>query len=133
MTSAYALSSSPPSICSFCDGCGSQEAKETPALDLVVRDALQSGIEGVSHIEMRDVTDVGHVRQGSKDGRAIADGGVQLQLGVVAEAFESVKLLARHRMVNGCLQAYLLDGRIHSLQLRALTPSAWATSAAQTA
>ena len=89
-----------------------QDAKETPTLDLVVRDALQSGIDGVQHIEMRDVTDKVHVRQGSKDGRAIADGGVQLQLVVVAEAFESVKLLARHRMVNGCLQAYLLVGEL---------------------
>ena len=124
------LSSSPPSVCAFCDGCGLQDAKETSTLDVVVRDALQSGIDGVQHIEMRDVTDKVHVRQGSKDGRAIAAGGVQLQLVVVAEAFESVKLLARHRMVNACLQAYLLDVRIHSLQLRALTPSAWATSSA---
>ena len=126
---AYAesqLSCSPPSVCGFCDGhCGLQEPRENrdASLEELVTTAIQRGIAGVVQIDITDVTDVEHVRQGSNDGRAIADHGAQLQLLVVAAAFEGQKLLARHRMINNCVQDLIHNGRIHSLQLRALPPA----------
>ena len=80
MSEMPALSSSPPSVCGFCDGgCGLSEPRATKdaSLEELVSSTVRGGIEGVQQLEITDVTDSEHVRLGSKDGRAIADGGAQ--------------------------------------------------------
>jgi BolA protein len=44
---------------------------------------------------------------------------------VVSERFEGKSLLARHRMINACLEAELA-GPIHALSIHTLTPQEWA-------
>jgi acid stress-induced BolA-like protein IbaG/YrbA len=116
----------------FEGGCGLDRARAgdsaTPLLARV-EGRLRASIDGVRRVEMVDVTDVDHVRQGSTDGRALAAHGVQLQLKIVATIFEGQRLLARHRLVNAALQELIASGAIHSVQIRALTPAAWAAEA----
>eukprot|EP01062_Namystynia_karyoxenos_P070797 TRINITY_DN66197_c0_g1_i1.p1 TRINITY_DN66197_c0_g1~~TRINITY_DN66197_c0_g1_i1.p1 ORF type:complete len:123 (+),score=31.46 TRINITY_DN66197_c0_g1_i1:83-451(+) len=44
---------------------------------------------------------------------------------VVSDAFEGVKLVERHRKVNGCLAEELQSG-VHALSIQAKTPAQWA-------
>ena len=43
---------------------------------------------------------------------------------VVSSAFNDKSLIQRHRMVNTCLAAEL-EGPVHALAIRALTPDEW--------
>merc|ERR1719235_2613264 len=84
--------------------------------------SLRTQIDGVEAISIEDVTDQEHVSQGAKDGRAIADGGLQLRLLIVATSFDGVRRIDRHRLVNESFGDLVLNGRIHSLEIRAWTP-----------
>jgi stress-induced morphogen len=55
---------------------------------------------------------------------AVSDmrGGDHLDLRVVSEFFKGKDLLDRHRAVYELLKAPMADGRIHALQIKALTP-----------
>ncbi|WP_410499448.1 BolA family protein [Chitinibacter sp. S2-10] len=45
---------------------------------------------------------------------------------IVSNAFEGLKLLARHRLINDGLKSYLDSGELHALSMRAtLTPAEW--------
>ncbi len=44
---------------------------------------------------------------------------------VVSDRFEGQSLLARHRLINACLEAELA-GPVHALSLRTLSPQEWA-------
>ncbi|WP_017445198.1 BolA family protein [Gayadomonas joobiniege] len=44
---------------------------------------------------------------------------------IVADAFESLKLIARHRAINNCL-ADELSGPVHALSINAYTADEWA-------
>jgi BolA protein len=44
---------------------------------------------------------------------------------VISERFEGKSLVARHRMINACLEAELA-GPIHALSIHTLTPQEWA-------
>jgi len=85
--------------------------------------SLRSKIDGVETVSIDNVTDQEHVSEGAKDGRAIADGGLQIRLLIVATGFNGFRRLARHRLVNEVCGDLVLNGRIHSLEIRALTPS----------
>ncbi len=41
---------------------------------------------------------------------------------VVSEAFQEKNLLDRHRMIYDALREPMADGRIHALEIKALTP-----------
>jgi len=84
--------------------------------------SLRSKIDGVETVSIDNVTDQEHVSEGAKDGRAIADGGLQIRLLIVATGFNGFRRLARHRLVNEVCGDLVLNGRIHSLEIRALTP-----------
>eukprot|EP00756_Hemistasia_phaeocysticola_P048781 Hpha_TRINITY_DN23186_c0_g1::TRINITY_DN23186_c0_g1_i1::g.29497::m.29497/K05527/bolA; BolA family transcriptional regulator, general stress-responsive regulator len=43
---------------------------------------------------------------------------------VVSERFDGVKLIERHRMINGCLEDEL-KGPVHALAITAKTPAQW--------
>mmetsp|Transcript_5124 Transcript_5124/g.16194 ORF Transcript_5124/g.16194 Transcript_5124/m.16194 type:complete len:151 (+) Transcript_5124:178-630(+) len=121
------LSSSPDSVSAFADPpCG-----KAPALPCVrasgasvaavdAEAALRKSIDGISELRILDSTDAAHVAQGAKDGRALAAGGRQLQIRVVADSFRGAKPLARHRKVMGALKHLIDSGAIHSVQVKAV-------------
>jgi stress-induced morphogen len=49
---------------------------------------------------------------------------------VVSDAFDSVQLVARHRMVNDCLKEQLQQG-VHALSIVTKTPAQWQTMVEQ--
>ena len=85
---------------------------------------IKSRVEGVLSCAIHDTTDKGHVRQGARDGRALAAHGCQLQVSVVATSFRGQKPIARHRAVMACLKDMIDSGEIHSVQVKAKVPPA---------
>jgi len=111
------------------EGCGltepiSKELCSASAREFMewLEHGLRSKIDGVETISIDDVTDKEHVSQGAKDGRAIADAGLQIRLVIVATGFDGLGRIDRHRLVNEVCGDSVINGRIHSLEIRALTP-----------
>ncbi len=74
----------------------------------VVEQRIREGLEGLEHVEVKLLT---------PDGR-------HLEAVVVSSAFRGVPPVERHRMVYAAL-GELMDGPLHALMLRTLTPEAW--------
>mmetsp|Transcript_42861 Transcript_42861/g.48701 ORF Transcript_42861/g.48701 Transcript_42861/m.48701 type:complete len:97 (+) Transcript_42861:107-397(+) len=51
------------------------------------------------------------------------DGGAKVDIIVVSKKFEKLPLLKRHRMVNDLFCEELADNKIHSLTIKAWTPT----------
>ena len=85
---------------------------------------IRSRVEGVLSCAILDTTDADHVRQGARDGRALAAHGCQLQVSVVATSFRGQKPIARHRAVMACVKDMIDSGEIHSVQVKAKVPPA---------
>ena len=41
---------------------------------------------------------------------------------VTSQEFEGMNVMARHRLVQGCLTAAMADGRIHAAEIKTATP-----------
>lgn len=91
-----------------------------------VQSKLRAGIPGVVHCHVRDCSD-GHTVTGFSDGskRALAKDGIQLEVLIVASAFEGVSTMKRHRTVHACLDEEFKRNAIHSLELKTLTAEQW--------
>ena len=48
--------------------------------------------------------------------------GDRFEIRVVSPAFEGLKTLQRHKLVNGCIQDWISDGSIHAVSIRTRTP-----------
>ncbi len=75
----------------------------------VVEERIRSALEGVSHVELRDLT-------GTKD---------HYEATIVATAFAGKTRIAQHQAVYRAL-GELMDGPVHALSLKTFTPEAWA-------
>ncbi|MEO6950987.1 MAG: BolA family protein [Polyangia bacterium] len=75
---------------------------------------LKSALEPV-HLEVVNESHMHSVKPGSE---------THFKVVIVAPAFESLGLLARHRKVNELLSAELAAG-LHALSIHALSPSQW--------
>lgn len=75
----------------------------------VVEERIRAGLEGVTHIDVRDLT-------GTKD---------HYEATVVASAFAGKSRIAQHQAVYRAL-GELMDGPVHALALKTFTPEAWA-------
>ena len=87
-----------------------------------VEERIRASVDGVLSVRIRDTTDVAHVRQGARDGRALSAHGCQLQVAVSATSFLGMKLITRHRAVMTCLRDMLDTGEIHSVQVKCTPP-----------
>lgn len=76
---------------------------------------LAEGVPGVRHLEVINESDRHNVPPGSES---------HFKLVLVADAFEGVGLLARHRRINALL-AVELAGPIHALAIHAYTRAEW--------
>jgi len=76
--------------------------------DKQIADTLRQKLAGVKHVEVSDVS---------------GGCGAKFELLVVADAFEGVALLDRHRLVNTALQEELRN--IHALSMRTYTSKQW--------
>ena len=74
----------------------------------VVEKLIREGIEGVTHVEVRDLT-------GTKD---------HYEATVVASAFEDLNRVRQHQLVYKAL-GDLMSGPVHALALHTHTPAAW--------
>ncbi|MEM7608731.1 MAG: BolA family transcriptional regulator [Myxococcota bacterium] len=78
----------------------------------VVEARIRAGVEGVSHVEVKDLT-------GTKD---------HYEAVVVSGAFAGVSRVARQRMVFAAL-GELMDGPIHALTFKTYTDEDWSKKA----
>jgi stress-induced morphogen len=76
----------------------------------VLEQRLRDGIEGLTHLELKDLT-------GTKD---------HYEAVVVAAAFEGKSRVAQHQIVYGAL-GELMAGPVHALALTTYTPAAYAS------
>jgi stress-induced morphogen len=76
----------------------------------IVEQRLRDGIEGLTHLELKDLT-------GTKD---------HYEAVVVAAAFEGKSRVAQHQIVYGAL-GELMAGPVHALALTTYTPAAYAS------
>lgn len=74
----------------------------------LVEERLRSGIAGLSHLELRDLT-------GGKD---------HFEATIVAAAFEGLSRVARHQLVYRTLGDWM-HGPVHALTMQTLTPTEW--------
>jgi acid stress-induced BolA-like protein IbaG/YrbA len=86
--------------------------------------ALAQACDPVLHLCWADITD-GHAVAGAKDGRALRADGRDVQALIVSSRFEGMSPIERQRHVNAVLDAHLVSGKLHSLQLRCWTPAQW--------
>jgi stress-induced morphogen len=77
----------------------------------VVEERIRAGLEGVSHVAIRDLT-------GTKD---------HYEATIVATAFEGKSRIKQHQLVYGAL-GELMAGPVHALSLKTFTPEAWAAA-----
>jgi acid stress-induced BolA-like protein IbaG/YrbA len=75
----------------------------------VVEERIREGLEGVSHVDVRDLT-------GTKD---------HYEATIVASCFAGKSRIAQHQAVYRAL-GELMDGPVHALSLKTFTPDAWA-------
>ena len=76
----------------------------------VVEERIRAGIEGVTHVAIKDLT-------GTKD---------HYEATVVSPAFEGQTRVAQHQMVYRAL-GELMAGPVHALALKTYTPERWAS------
>ncbi len=76
----------------------------------VVEERIRTNLEGVAHVEVRDLT-------GTKD---------HYEATVVASSFAGKSRIAQHQAVYRAL-GELMDGPVHALALKTVTPEAWAS------
>ena len=69
---------------------------------------LRDGIDGVTHVEVKDLT-------GTKD---------HFEAVIVADAFDGLSRVKQHQLVYGALGA-LMDGPVHALTFKTFTPARW--------
>ncbi|GBG27146.1 Protein BOLA2 [Hondaea fermentalgiana] len=82
-----------------------EQTRDTPeSLEKMVRE----GLADVKHVEIIDLSD------GCGD---------KFHLTVVSDAFEGVKLLERHRMLQEAIDEAMK--RIHAVELKTYTPAQW--------
>ena len=77
----------------------------------VVEKLIREGVEGVTHVEVRDLT-------GTKD---------HYEATVVASAFEDLNRVRQHQLVYRAL-GDLMGGPVHALALHTHTPASWTES-----
>ena len=75
----------------------------------VVETRIREGIEGVSHVAVKDLT-------GTRD---------HFEATVVAAGFEGKSRVEMHQLVYRAL-GELMDGPVHALALKTYTPETWA-------
>lgn len=75
----------------------------------VVEERIRTGVEGVTHVSIEDLT-------GTKD---------HYQAVVVASGFAGKNRVQQHQMVYRAL-GELMAGPVHALALQTFTPEAWA-------
>eukprot|EP00405_Crypthecodinium_cohnii_P011198 CAMPEP_0206433100 /NCGR_PEP_ID=MMETSP0324_2-20121206/8331_1 /ASSEMBLY_ACC=CAM_ASM_000836 /TAXON_ID=2866 /ORGANISM="Crypthecodinium cohnii, Strain Seligo" /LENGTH=266 /DNA_ID=CAMNT_0053899299 /DNA_START=76 /DNA_END=876 /DNA_ORIENTATION=+ len=88
---------------------------------------LHEKVGGIERLEIIDLTD-GHAVEGYFDGsgRSLDPRGLELQVAVVSSAFEGLRPLARHQLVQDALGPEILSGAIHALpHLKTWTPAQW--------
>jgi len=74
----------------------------------IVEEKIREGVEGVTHLELRDLT-------GTQD---------HYQAVVVATAFEGLTRVKQHQLVYAAL-GELMHGPVHALALQTYTPASW--------
>ena len=80
-----------------------------PVEPSVVEEKIRSGVPGVTHMTLEDLT-------GTKD---------HYQAVVVSPAFAALTKVEQHQAVYRAL-GELMDGPVHALALKTYTPEAWA-------
>jgi BolA family transcriptional regulator, general stress-responsive regulator len=86
----------------------------------IIREKLTTGLSPVRlDVEDDSGRHAGHHHEGGVDGRA--GGESHFNVTVVSAAFEGLGRLQRHRAVKDLLRAEL-EGPVHALSIRALTP-----------
>ena len=75
-------------------------------------------------LDLADVSD-GHVAAGFADGRATNPNGREYTLLVVANGFDGMAPIERHRAVHHAINAELQTGEVHSMQMRCWTVAQW--------
>jgi len=83
------------------------------------------------HVCIEDVTD-GHTKEGFEDGRSLTVDGRELLVMVVSSVFEGKQSIERHQLVHDCFRTELDSGKMHSIQIRAWTPTQWAKKGSPT-
>lgn len=89
---------------------------------------LRQALDADTVVRITDVTD-GHTAEGVKDGRALRADGLELMVICVSSCFEGLSGLERQQLVNDALGPELKTGKIHSVQMRCLTPEQWQVAA----
>jgi stress-induced morphogen len=79
----------------------------------VVEERIRAGLEGVSHVAVRDLT-------GTKD---------HYEATIVATAFAGQSRIKQHQLVYRAM-GELMAGPVHALSLKTFTPEAWAAQGA---
>jgi BolA protein len=80
-----------------------------------IENKLRAGLEGISYLEVIDESSRHNVPPGAES---------HFKVTIVSEAFEGIRLLARHRMINDILSEELAN-RIHALAIHAYTEREW--------
>lgn len=80
-----------------------------------IEQKLVAGIDSLQHLEVINESDRHNVPPGSES---------HFKLVLVADAFEQLGLLDRHRLVNELLSGELAEG-VHALAIHAYTPEEW--------
>jgi BolA protein len=101
----------PASVC----GVIRKEGVESMSVQETIERKLGAGVRGLLHLEVINESDRHNVPPDSE---------THFKVVLVAEAFEGVGLLARHRMVNQLL-ADELSGGVHALAIHAYTRDEW--------
>ena len=87
-----------------------------PAQSLIER-KLQANLKGLVHLDLRNVSSLHNVPPGSE---------THFDAVIVADCFEGMKLIDRHRLVNGILVEELSDdGPVHAFSMTVRTPEQW--------
>lgn len=98
------------------------EAASAGPVQLSVVEKLRSGIDGLEHLDVANVSHTHNVPPGSE---------THFNVVAVSSAFEGMKLVDRHRLINSLLAEELSsEGPIHALSITAKTVVQWEKSAA---
>ena len=98
------------------------------ALEIPSSDSVQN-ITG--YLCLIDVTD-GHTVDGVGNGRALKAEGLEYFLVMVTDSFKSKSRVLRHQMITKLFQEELINGEIHSIQIKAWTTEEWRRKGAPT-
>jgi BolA family transcriptional regulator, general stress-responsive regulator len=86
---------------------------------MTVKDNITKKLREAFLPESLDVTDESHLHEGHSGHRP--GGETHFRVYIVSPAFEGKSRIDRHRMINALL-APELEGSVHALAIRALTP-----------